>query len=65
MILFSCVHIYVHRFRKCIMHVRVFAFMNDILLIYMLLSFLNYLDDILKQFTIVGSLKEQQEDKHK
>ena len=30
-----------------------------------LLSFLNFLDDILKQFTIVGSLKEQQADKHK
>ena len=30
-----------------------------------MLSFLNCLDDILKQFTIVGSLKEQQVQSHK
>ena len=30
-----------------------------------MLSFLNCLDDILKQFAIVGSLKEQQAQKHK
>ena len=30
-----------------------------------MLSFLNCLDDILKQFTIVGSLKEQQTQQHK
>ena len=27
--------------------------------------FLNWLDDVLKQFTIVGSLKEQQAQQHK
>ena len=30
-----------------------------------MLSFINCLDDILKQFTIVGSLKEQQAQQHK
>ena len=30
-----------------------------------MLSFLNCLDDILQQFTIVGSLKEHQAQKHK
>ena len=30
-----------------------------------MLSFLNCLDDILKQLTIVGSLKEQQAQQHK
>ena len=41
------------------------SLMNEKLKWKYMLSFINCLDDIIKQFTIVGSMKEQQSQQHK